>query len=74
MPHLEIAVVVLVRCNVANSNYQCNSRALYKFIRNKWFDQLLRISHKNLLFLKIFESKFSYVKVWFSDESARDRR
>ena len=31
-PYLEIAEVVLVRCNKVNNNYQQNSRVLYTFV------------------------------------------
>ena len=37
VPHLEIAVVVLVHCNVVNNDYQKISRALYTFFPNKSF-------------------------------------
>ena len=33
VPHLEITDVVIVHCNVLNSNYQCNSRVLYTFFQ-----------------------------------------
>ena len=35
MPHLEIAEVVLVHCNMANNDYQQDSRILYTFVPNK---------------------------------------
>ena len=34
-PHLEIAEVVLVHCNIVNNNYQQDSRILYTFVPNK---------------------------------------
>ena len=34
-PHLEIADVVLVHCNIFNNDYQQDSRVLYKFVPNK---------------------------------------
>ena len=37
VPHLEIAVVVLVHCNVVNNDYQKISRVLYTFFPNKSF-------------------------------------
>ena len=58
MPHLEITEVVLVHCNIANNDYQHDSRVLYKFIPNKSFGQLLNISTQNLIFLKTFDPKF----------------
>ena len=43
VPHLEITEVVLVHCNIVKSDYQQDSRVLYKFIPNKSFGQLLDI-------------------------------
>ena len=63
--------VVLVHFNIVNNNYQQNSRVLYIFIPNKLFDQLLDISRKNCIFLKTFESEFSYIEVWFVDQISK---
>ena len=35
VPNLEITEVVLVHCNIVNSNYQKNSRVLYTFVTHK---------------------------------------
>ena len=43
MPHLEISEVVLVHCNIANNDYQRNSRILYTFAHNESIRQLLDI-------------------------------
>ena len=69
MPHLEITEIVLVHCNIVNNNYQQDSRALYTFVPNKSFGQLLDISPKNFIFLKTFDSEFSYIEVWFTDQN-----
>ena len=69
VPDLEIMVVVLVHCSIANNDYQQDLRVLYKFVPNKSFGQLLDISPKNLIFLKSFNSEFSYVEVWFTDQN-----
>ena len=61
---------MLIHCNVANNSYQQNSRVLYAFVPNKTFGQLLDISPKNFIFLKTFDSKFSYIEVWFTDQSS----
>ena len=37
MPHLKIAEVVLVHCNIVDNFYQQNSRVLYTFVPNKSF-------------------------------------
>ena len=56
MFHLEITEVVLEQCNIVNNNYQRDSQALYTFVPNKSFGQLLDISPKNVIFLKTFDS------------------
>ena len=71
MPHLEITEVVLVHCNVANNDYQCNSRVLCAFVPNKLFGQLLEISPTNFTFLGLFNSEFSYIEVWFTDQNSK---
>ena len=63
MPHLEINEVVLVHCNIVN--------ILYTFVTNKSFGQLIDISQKIYIFMKILNSEFSYIDVWFSDQSSK---
>ena len=69
VPYLKITEVALIHCNVVNNSYQQNSRVLYTFIPNKSFGQLLNISLKNFIVLKIFDSKFSCIEVWFTDQN-----
>ena len=64
VPHLEITEVVLVHFNIVNNHYQHDSRVLYTFVPNISFGQLLYISLKHVIFLKIFSSEFSYIEVW----------
>ena len=71
MSDLEITEVVLVHCNIVNNNYQQDSRVLYTFVPNKSFGQLLDISPKNFIFLKTFDSEFSYIEVWFTDQNSK---
>ena len=63
MPHLEINEVVLVHCNIVNILYIC--------VTNKLFGQLIDISQKKYIFMKILNSEFSYIDVWFSDQSSK---
>ena len=56
VPHLEITEVILVHCNIANNDYQQDSRVLYTFVSNKPFGSLLEISPANI-FLKTFNSE-----------------
>ena len=44
VPYLEIVELVLVHCNLANNDYQQDSRILYTFVPNKTFGSLLEIS------------------------------
>ena len=67
MPHLEITEVVLVHCNIADNDYQQDSRVLHTFVPNKWFGSLLQISLANYVFLKTFNSEFQDTEVWFTD-------
>ena len=65
VPHLEINEVVLIHCNIVNNDYQQDSRALYTFVPNKSFVQLLEISPKT------FNSEFSCIEVSFTDQSSK---
>ena len=69
--HLEITEVVLLHCNVVNNDYQQDSRVLYAFVLNKSFGELLDILPKTIIFLKAFNSKFSYIEVWFTNQSSK---
>ena len=44
---------------------------MYTFVPNKSFGQLLDISQKKIIFLKSFNSEFSYIKVWFTDQNCK---
>ena len=60
-----------MRCNLVNNNYQQNSRLLYAFVPNKSFGQLLDILPKNIIFLKTFNSEFSNIEVWITDQNSK---
>ena len=70
VPYLEVTEVVLIHCNIVNNSYQQNSRILYTFVLNKSFGQLLDISLENFIFLKTFDSEFSYIEVWLTDQNS----
>ena len=59
VPHLDITKVVLIHCNIANN------------VPNKLFGQLLDLSPKNFISLKTFNSKCSYIEVWFTDQNSK---
>ena len=71
VPHLEVAELVLVHCNLANNNYQQDSRILYTFVANKTFGSLLKISPANHVFLKTFNYEFQEIKIWFTDQTSK---
>ena len=69
--HLEITEVVLIHCNIVNKDFQQDLRVLETLVFNKSPRQLLDISSKKFIFLKIFDSEFSDVKVWFIDQNSK---
>ena len=60
LSHLEITEVILIHCNIANNDYQQDSRVLYIFVTNKSLGQLTDILPKNFIFLRIYDSVFIY--------------
>ena len=71
VPRLEITEVVLLHCNIANNDYQQDSRILYTFVPNKSFGSLLEISPTNHIFLKAFNSEYDEIKVFFTDQNSQ---
>ena len=67
---IEITEVFLVHCIIIN-DYQQDSIVLYIFVPNKLFGQLLDISPKKFIFLKTFNSNFSYIEAWFTDQNSK---
>ena len=53
--NLEINEEVLVHWNIVKKDYQEDSRILYTCVLDKPFGQLLNISPKKIMFLKIFD-------------------
>ena len=66
MPRLETVEVVLV-----NNNYQQTSKVLFTFVPNKQFGQLITITPHSLTILKTTNSEFSFIEIWFTDQSNR---
>ena len=71
VPHLKIKKVVLIHCNIANNDYHQDSRVLYTLVPSKTFRSLLEISPTNSIFLKTFNSEFSYTEVLFKDQNSQ---
>ena len=75
MHHLETTEVILVHCNIVSNVYEQNSGAFCTIVPNKSFGELQDISPKHVIFLKTFNSYFSYIEVWFTNQNyARDKR
>ena len=71
VPHHEITEVVLVHCNIANNDYQQDSRVLYTFVPNRPFGSLLENSQTNHIFLKTFISEYDEIIAWFTDQNSQ---
>ena len=61
----------MVHFDIANNDYQQDSRVLYTFAPNKQFGSLLKISPTNHIFLKTFNSEYDESKVWFTDQNSQ---
>ena len=70
MVNMCLTEVILIQCNVANNSHQQNSRALHTFVPDKSFVQLLDTSLEYFIFLKTFDSEFSYIEVRFIDQNS----
>ena len=71
VPMLEIVEVVLVHCNLVKNDYQHTSKVLFTFVPNKKFRQLINISPHAYTMMNTVNAKFSYVEVWFTDQSSK---
>ena len=69
VPRLENVEVVLVHCNLVNNSYQQHSRALFTFVPNRQYGQLISISPHSLIFLKAMNTEFSEIDIWFTDQN-----
>ena len=74
MPHLEITKLRLVPDSIAHNDYHYNPRVLQTFVTNASLGQFLDISPKNCIFLKTFNSEFSYIEVRFTDQVLNNQR
>ena len=71
VPHLDITEVELVQSNVANNDYQQDSRVLCNFVPTKLFGSLSEISPMNHIFPKTFNWEYDEIIVWFTDQNSR---
>ena len=71
IPKLESAEVILVHFNLVKNDYQHTSKVLFTFVPNKKFEQLLNISRHVFTMMNTVNTEFSYVEVWFTDQSSK---
>ena len=71
VPKLESVEVVLVHWNLVKNDYQHASKVLFTFIPNKEFGKLLNISPNVFTMMNTVNTEFSYVEVWFPDQSSK---
>ena len=71
VPRLKTVEVVLVYCNLVNNNYQQASKALFTFVPNKQFGQLITITPHSPTMLKTTNAGFSFIEIWFTDQNKR---
>ena len=69
VPKLQSVEVVLVHCNLVNSNYQQVSKVFFTFVANKQFGQLINISSHSLTMLSTTNTDFSATEMWFTDQN-----
>ena len=70
MPRLVTAEVVLAHYNLVNNNYQQVSKALFTFVPNKQFGQLITITPHSAT-LETTNAKFSFIEIWSTDQNNR---
>ena len=69
VPRFENVKVVLLHCNLVNNSYQQRSKVLFTFVPTKQYGQLISISPHSLVILKMMETDFSEIEVWFTDQN-----
>ena len=60
VPKLEYFVVVLVQCNLVKNDYQHTSKALFNFVPNKQFGQLINIAPHSLTMMNAVNTEFFF--------------
>ena len=75
--NLEIIEVVLVYYDILNNDYKHDSYIdlctwfMYRFVPNKSLGQLLDIPPKTFVFIRTFNSEFSYFELWFTYQNSK---
>ena len=71
VPKLESVEVLLVHCSLVKNDYQHASKVLFSFVSDKEFRKLLNISPHVFIMVNTINAEFSFVEVWFTDESSK---
>ena len=71
VPKLESVDLVLVHCNLVNNSYQQASKVLFTFVPNQKYGQLITVSPHLLIMLKMVNTEFSFIEIWFTDQDNR---
>ena len=71
VPKLESVEVALAHCNLVTNDYQHTSKVLFNFVPNKQLGQLINISPYSLTMMNTVNTEFSFVDVWFSDQTSK---
>ena len=69
VPNLEVVKVVLVRCNLADNQYQQKSEVLYTSTPNKSNAYFLKVEPSNLVSLKIYNTELHEIIMTFTDQN-----
>ena len=69
--NLESVEVVLVHCNLVNTNYQQALKVLFTFVPNKQFGQLMTIAPHSLTIINTTNAEFSSIELWFTDQDSK---
>ena len=69
--NLESVEVVLVHCNLVNTNYQQALKVLFTFVPNKQIGQLMTIAPHSLTIINTTNTEFSSIELWFTDQDSK---
>ena len=71
VPKLESVEVDLVHFNLVKNDYQHTPNVLFSFVPNNQFGQLMNISPNTLTIMNTVDTEFSFVELWFTDQTSK---
>ena len=57
--------------NLVKNDYQHTSKVLFSFVPNEQFGQLIDVSPHSLTMMDTFDTEYSFVEVWFTDQTSK---